>query len=269
MTATICAVLLAGSVIALAWAFQRSLIYFPFGEVPSPASVGLPQAEQVRIPTADGLNLGAWFLPGTRQTAWTVLVFNGNGGHRALRAPLAAALVDRGMSVLLFDYRGYGGNEGSPSESGLAADALAARAWLDGREGVAKDRIVYFGESLGSGVAARLAVERPPFALILRSPFTSLADVGRVHYPWLPVRWLLRDRFLSLERVSQVRCPVLVIAGRQDSIVPLEQSRRVYDGAPQPKDWLEIEGADHNDSELLDGPRMITAIDSFLRSAAR
>src|SRR5690606_27765101 len=123
---------------------------------------------------------------------------NGNGGDRSMRVPLASALNRMGLSVLLFDYRGYGGNPGSPSEEGLAADARAAQAWLAAQPGV--DQIVYFGESLGGAVAVRLAVERSPVALILRSPFTSLADVASVHYPWLPVRRLLLDRYPSIDR---------------------------------------------------------------------
>ena len=148
----------------------------------------------------------------------TVIVFNGNAGNRAFRAPLAAALAEHGISVLLFDYRGYGGNPGSPSEEGLAADARAARRYVAGRAG--SDRIVYFGESLGSGVAVRLAAEQPPAALILRSPFTSLTDTGRHHYPFLPVGMMLIDRFASIDRIRDIRCPLLVIAADHDSVVP-------------------------------------------------
>jgi fermentation-respiration switch protein FrsA (DUF1100 family) len=250
----------------LAWVFQRWLIYFPSSAVPQPEAVGLPGVEQVRLRTADGLELGAWFLPSDRQpAAFTVIVFNGNAGNRAFRAPLATALARRGMSVLLFDYRGYGENMGVPSESGLAMDARAARAYLDERRDVSPGRIVYFGESLGGAVAIALATERPPFALILRSPFTSLTAIGQFHYPWLPVRLLLRDRFTSLDRVRQVRSPVLVIAGDRDAIVPLEDSRRLYETAPKPKQWAVIAGADHNDDDLLAGKEMLDAVESFLR----
>jgi len=254
------------ALVSLVSLFQRRLIYFPFAAVPQPDAVGMPGAERVRLRTDDGLELGAWFLPSARQpAAVAVLVFNGNAGHRAFRAPLAAALASRGMSVLLFDYRGYGGNMGVPSESGLAMDARAARAYLDGRRDVNHDRIVYFGESLGGGVAIRLATERPPFALILRSPFTSLLEIGQIHYPWLPVRLLLRDRYSSLDRIGQVRAPVLVIAGDRDTIVPPENSRRLYEAAPKPKQWAVIAGADHNDDELLSGKQMLDAIETFLR----
>ena len=180
------------------------------------------------------------------------MIFNGNAGHRGYRVPLAAALRRHGLQVLLTDYRGYGGNPGAPSEEGLAADARAARAYLLTRPDVDPARIVYFGESLGAAVAVRLAVEHPPAALILRSPFASLADVGRHHYPLLPVRLLLRDRFASIDRANQIRSPVLVIAGTRDSIVPIDHTRRLYDAIVTPKTLVEV-AADHNDEELLDG----------------
>lgn len=241
---------------------QRRLIYFPStGPVP-PASVVLPGARDVVIHTADGLALGAWYLPGG---APAVLVLSGNGGDRSMRAPLAAALHRMGLSVLLPDYRGYGGNPGRPTEEGLAADARAARDWLAGRPEVDAERIAYFGESLGGAVAVGLAVQSPPAALILRSPFTSLADVAGVHYPWLPVGRLLIDRYPSIDRISALRAPLLVIAGQDDDIVPWSLSRRLYDSAPEPKQFLSVPGAGHNDRSLLDGAQMLAAVEGLLR----
>jgi fermentation-respiration switch protein FrsA (DUF1100 family) len=163
------------------WSQQRRLIYFPSpGPVPSAAAV-LPTGRDVVLHTEDGIRLGAWYFPGRGEA---VLVCNGNAGDRSMRAELAVALNRLGLSVLLFDYRGYGGNPGRPSEEGLAADARAARAWLAAQPPVDPQRIAYFGESLGAAVAVGLAVQRPPAALVLRSPFTALADVGAVHCPW-------------------------------------------------------------------------------------
>ncbi len=210
------------------------------------------------------MRLAAWYFPVPGGTA--VLVCNGNAGDRSMRAELAAALNRVGLSVLLFDYRGYGGNPGSPSEEGLAADARAAQAWLAAQPDVDPNRIVYFGESLGAAVAIGLAVQRPPAALVLRSPFTSLADVGAVHYPWLPVRRLLLDRYPSIDRIGSVRAPVLVIAGDRDNIVPESLSKRLYDAAVEPKRYALIPGAGHNDRALLDGPRMLHEIERFLSS---
>jgi hypothetical protein len=256
--------ILVAVLLILLWSVQRRLIYFPFGVVPSPDEAGLPQAQNVTFMTADGLTLAGWFVP-ANESRVTVLFLGGNGGNRAMRAPLAARLAGRGIATLLVDYRGYGGNPGRPSEEGLARDARAARRYLGGRPDVDPARIVYFGESLGTAVAVRLAAEQPPMALILRSPFTSLADVGRYHYPFLPVRLLLRDRFASLERIPLVKSPTLVIAGRDDSIVPAPLSEQLFAAAPaSPKQLLIVENADHNDYELLAGPRVIDAVVDFL-----
>jgi fermentation-respiration switch protein FrsA (DUF1100 family) len=248
------------------WAGQRQLMYFPFGDTPAPDALGLDGVEAVTFETVDGLRLGGWFFPAidVAPTA-TVLVFNGNAGNRSYRVPLATGLRDLGFQVLLFDYRGFGGNPGSPSERGLALDARAARDFLVRRNGVDATRLIYFGESLGSAVAAELASEHPPAALILRSPFTSMADVGQYHYWWLPVRWLIRDRYPTIDLIGRVRSPLLVIVGDRDRIVPAEFSRRLYEAAREPKSLLSMPEADHNDYELLAGDRMIEGIVEFLR----
>jgi uncharacterized protein len=253
--------------VGLLWAFQRHLIYLPSpGPVPPAASV-LPGAEDVSFQTADGLRLRGWFVPpvgGARPPGPAVLVCNGNGGDRSMRAALAAALSRLGLAVLLFDYRGYGGNPGSPTEAGLAADARAALGYLAGRPEVDPERVVYFGESLGAAVALRLATERPPAALVLRSPFASLAEVGQRHYPVLPVSLLLRDRYDSAALAGRLSAPLLVVAGGRDRIVPASHSRRLFAAAPQPKRLVVLEGADHNDLDLLAGPRLVEELRSFL-----
>jgi len=254
------------AMLALLWLVQRRLIYFPLLQDVPPVTTTLPGAEDVVFETADGLRLNGWFASGIHARGRaTVLVFNGNAGDRSFRAPLAAALTELGLSVLLFDYRGYGRNPGRPTEQGLLADARAARAYVAARADVDPARLVYFGESLGAAVALALAVEQPPAALVLRSPFTSLADMGRVHYPFLLAGPLLRDRFDSLGQVDQLSCPVLVIAGQQDRIVPPEQSRRLYEAARGPNTrFVLVPGADHNDFELLAGSRLIDALRRFL-----
>ena len=255
-----------GALLLLIWAGQRHLIYFPSRGVPPPAAVGLAGAERVMMPLEDGGTLNGWFVPGSRQpAAFTVLVFNGNAGNRAYRAPLASAFHRRGVAVLLFDYRGFGDNTGAPTQHGLEADARAAHTYLLSRQDVCRDRIVFFGESLGSAVAISLALDRAPAALVLRSPFTSMADVGRFHYPVLPVRWLLRDRYASIDVIGRLRSPLLVIAGDRDSVVPLEQSQRLFAAATGQKEMVVIPGADHNDRVLLDGEQMVASTLDFLQ----
>jgi alpha-beta hydrolase superfamily lysophospholipase len=261
------AVLAAASVVGLAalavaslWAFQRQLVYLPDREPVLPAATVLPGASDVVLRTEDGLELGAWYLPAPAAGAPAVLVANGNGGSRALRAPLARALAEQGLSVLLFDYRGYGGNPGSPSEQGLARDVRAARRYLLEDAGVPHDRLLYFGESLGAAVVTELATEHPPAGLVLRSPFQDLASVGSVHYPLLPVRTLLRDRYPVAEHIAEVTAPTTVVYGTADSIVPPQQSRTVADAAARLHRLVPIPGADHNDLGLVAGDDVVDAV---------
>ncbi len=241
---------------ALLWGFQRRLVYLPDTAAVT-ASAGV---EEVVLETSDGLRLGAWLVPAQGPDRGVgVLVANGNGGNRAGRVPLARALAARGLTVLLFDYRGFGGNEGSPSEQGLARDVRAAQRYL-AEYGVPAERTVYFGESLGAAVVTELATSVAPGGLVLRSPFVDLAAVGRVHYPFLPVGLLLRDEFPVADRVGGVEVPVAVVYGSADSVVPPEQSRSVAEAAPTLKELVEIPGADHNDAELVHGPEVIAAV---------
>ena len=201
---------LLAALLTLLWLAQRRMMYFPSGDVPPPARVGLSKAEIVTFATDDGLTLNGWFVPGDASNAGTVIVFNGNAGNRAYRSDLGARLAASGLAVLLFDYRGYGENAGSPTEEGLALDARAARSYVLSRGDVDGRRLVYFGESLGSAVAVRLAVEHPPHAVILRSPFTSFVDLGRLHYPMAarrldPARPVSVDSIASSESLPAAR----------------------------------------------------------------
>ncbi|HKS49096.1 MAG TPA: alpha/beta fold hydrolase [Amycolatopsis sp.] len=251
------AVTIVAVVLGTVFALQRKLIYLPSGgPVPNAADV-LPGGRDVTLVTGAGLRLTAWYFPAAAARA-TVLVAPGNAGNRSLRVPLARALRERGLSVLLLDYRGYGGNYGKPTESGLARDVRAAREFLVRDQGVPPERLVYFGESLGSAVVAELAAEHPPAGLVLRSPFVDLASVGQRHYPFLPVRLLLLDKFPAAAHLRRVRAPVTVVYGTSDSIVPPAQSRAVAEAAGGRT--VEVPGAGHNDPALLDGPLLVDAI---------
>lgn len=250
-------VIIVAVVFGSAFALPRKLIYLPSGGPLPHAGEVLPGGEDVTLPTGDGLQLDAWFFPaGDASTG--VLVAPGNAGNRSLRAPLARALLERGLSVLLLDYRGYGGNPGKPSEDGLTRDVRAARDFLVHEAGFLPQDLLYFGESLGSAVVSELATQYPPAGLVLRSPFTDLAAVGRRLYPFLPVRWLLPDTFPVSEYVAQIRAPLTVVYGSADSIVPPEQSRTVARIANARE--VEVPGADHNDQVLLDGPHVVNAV---------
>ena len=253
-------VVILGTGVGMLWALQRQLIYFPdTTQVPSAADV-IPGSRDVTLHTKDGLELGAWFVPaaGAEDTGMAVLFAPGNGGNREGRATFAEALSERGFAVLLMDYRGYGGNPGDPSEEGLAADANAAVEALEDL-GYPAARTLYFGESLGTGVVAGLQGDRPPAGVVLRSPFTSLADVGAHHYPWLPVRTLIRDQFSVVERFASSDIPVTVIYGDQDSVVPSELSARVADEMPNLSERLVLPSVDHNDPAMF-GSRVTDAV---------
>jgi uncharacterized protein len=246
-----------------AWVLQRRLIYFPDRSAPPPADRVVPGARDVTLRTADGLSLAAWLVPpstGSPDRRLAVLVAHGNAGNRLSRAPLAAALADLGLTVLLVDYRGYGGNPGSPGEEGLARDVRAARAYLVDQAGIPAGRLLYYGESLGAAVVTALATQHPPAGLVLRSPFTDLPAVGREHYPLLPVRLLLRDRFPVAGLLERVTVPTVVIYGTADSIVPPAQSIAVAGHAAGPVRLVAVDGADHNDASLLAGEQLVGAV---------
>ena len=255
--------------LVVVWAFQRWLIYFPSTSPVPPAARMLDGAQDVTLQTDDGLRLGAWYAPtdDTRDGV-TVLVASGNGGDRAMRTPLARALTRRGLGVLLFDYRGYGGNPGSPAEDGLALDVRAARRFLVEDAGIPPERLVYFGESLGAAVVTELAAVHPPAALVLRSPFVDLASVGRHHYPYLPVRLLLRDRYPLMRHLERVQVPVVVVYGTGDTVVPAEHSLTVARAAPGPTRTLVLEGVGHNDPALVGGEQVADAVGRAARRVA-
>ena len=253
--------LIGGVLVGMLWWLQRQMIYFPDASSVPPAGDVIEGARDVTLRTDDRLELVAWFVPaspGPTDRRMAVLVAPGNGGNRFGRAGLAEELRRRGLAVLLMDYRGYGGNPGSPSEDGLTRDATAAAETLEDL-GYPPERTIYFGESLGTGVVAALQARRPPAGVVLRSPFTEFADVGSEHYPWLPVRRMLRDRFPVTDHLVDSEVPVTVIYGDQDTIVPTKMSKQVADEAPSLAERVVIEGAGHNDAVMF-GPRVADAV---------
>ena len=229
-----------------------------------PAGSILPGASDVSLTTTDGLELGAWFVPaaGGEQRA-TVLVFPGNAGNRTARAPLARALAERGFSVMLFDYRGYGRSEGEPSEAGLYLDVRAAYDFLTGELGQDPGSIVLFGHSLGGAVAIDCAMDRRVAGLIVESTFTHLKDATRSSYPSLPLHLLVRRQFHSLEKVRRLTVPTLFIHGGSDGTLPLEHTQRLFREAPEPKELYVVPRAGHNDLYRYGGARYLRKLRKF------
>lgn len=225
--------------------FQRSLLYFPGSSLPSPAEAGAPDMHPVTLRTADGLDLVAWYAK-ARDGKPTIAYFHGNAGTIAYRTGRTQALREAGYGLLLVEYRGYGGNPGSPSEEGLYADADAAYAFLTEGEGIDPGQIVLKGESLGSGPAVWLARKTKVAAVMLEAPFTSVTDVGQRAYFFLPVRLLATDRFESVERIADIEAPLLIVHGAEDNVVSVDFGQALFRAAVEPKTLHVIDGAGHN-----------------------
>jgi uncharacterized protein len=234
------------ALVAALFVMQRSFIYLPWGVPGAPAASGLPEMQEIRVRTADGLDILGWHAAPRLAGAPTLVLFHGNAGHLGLWAGQARAMLDAGLGVLIAGYRGYGGNPGSPSEQGLYHDARAALDWL-GARGVAGRDVVLLGVSLGTGVASQMANERPVAAIVLETPYTSVVDIAAALFPFVPVRWLLLDRFDTLSRIAAVRAPVLVAHGDRDDVIPFAHGEAVFAAASDPKRFLHVPGGDHGD----------------------
>jgi fermentation-respiration switch protein FrsA (DUF1100 family) len=231
--------------LAVLFIFQRQLL-FPAGkEPPSLERAGLAGLmEAVHITSADGLSLLAWYHSPPSRDAPLIVLFHGNGGTIEIRAAKARTYIDAGFGVLLPEYRGYGGNPGSPSEGGLYADGRAALAFATA-QGIAPDRVVLLGESLGTGVAVQMAAEQRVAALVLEAPYSSIADVAQSDFPWFPVRWLVRDRFDSIEKIARVGVPLFVIHGEHDGTIPVRYGQALFAAAAEPKEAIWIPEGGH------------------------
>lgn len=244
----------------------NSLLYFPTRPlVATPASAGLRSAD-LEIPTADGERLHGWWIPAARTPAVAhILFFHGNGGNISHRVVHAQLLAEAGLDVLLFDYRGYGRSTGRPDEKGTYRDARAARAALLAQPGVSAAAVVYLGESLGGAVAAELAIAEPPAGLVLQSAFTSVRDMARLHYPAIPSA-LVPNAYPTLDRVARVACPVLVLHGERDDIVPVAHGRALFAAAPGPKRIEVAPHAGHNDFLSVTGGAYARTIAEWVRA---
>jgi fermentation-respiration switch protein FrsA (DUF1100 family) len=244
--------------------FEETLIYFPSRELAaSPPSFGLPYEEVV----LDG-GVHGWFLPAPGKASFTGLVCHGNAGNISGRLDRAMAFHGLGMDVFLFDYRGFGRSPGQPSEEGTYEDAVAARRHLVEERRIPSERLVLFGESLGAAVALELALRETAAALVLEAPFTSIADMTRVAYPFLApfIPWV-RTRYDNLKKIPRVAIPLLILHGRSDPVVPFAHGEALFRAAREPKNFLAFESSGHADAFLAGGDGHRDAWRALLDSA--
>ena len=241
---------------------QARYAYFPSKEVTrTPAAAGL-KFEAISVRTSDGETIHGWFVP-VAGPAPTVLLCHGNGGNIGGRLDVILMIHDMGLNVCMFDYRGYGQSTGTPSEQGTYLDAEAVWAYLTGSQGVAPDQIVVWGESLGGAVAGWVAEQKRPAGLILESTFTTLPDMAVRLYPFMPVRWLCRFRYPTVDRLARIACPVLVAHSPDDEIIPFALGQRLYLAAHEPKRFLTMKGS-HNTGRDESGKAFEQAVKTFI-----
>ena len=225
------------AVVAGLYLYQRQLLYHPDRARPLLGALARLGVREVALPTADGLSLLAWYLPASGERP-VIVYFHGNAGHIGYRADRIERFAREGYGVLMLEYRGFGGNPGEPSEAGLLEDAAAALRFI-AAQGVPARRLVLYGESLGTGVAVQAATTHQVGAVVLESPYTSIAAAAQFHYPFIPASWLVSDRYDLLSRIAQVKAPILMLHGARDGIIPLRLGEALFAAAPEPKEqWI-------------------------------
>ena len=246
----------------LVYFFQARLIFYPSRTLgQTPADIKLDY-EEVFLQGRDAVEIHGWWLPAENARA-TLLFLHGNAGNISHRLDSLKIFHDLGLDTLIIDYRGYGKSRGKPSEQGTYLDAMAAWRYLTEDKGIRPQQIIIFGRSLGGAVAVRLAADTRVAGLILESTFTSITDVGRQHYPYLPVNYLARIHYPSIDRIDKINSPLLCIHSREDEIIPYRLGRALYDRAAEPKYFLEITGG-HNGGFLESGRRYTAGLDAFI-----
>ncbi len=255
-----------GGLVLMFALLENTFIYFPSRPVFAPPSGPEFPYRWIRLTTADGVELAGWEIDGPDSSAPWLIVFHGNAGNIGGRVDKFAMLRECGLNLLAVDYRGYGRSGGSPDEQGLYRDAEACYDHVLHR-GTPPERIFLYGESLGSAVAIDLAARRPVGALIAEGAFTSIADRGSEIYPFLPVRWMVRNRFASIDKIGHVRAPKLFLHADNDEVIPLSHGRRLFEASSEPRTFVPLRG-DHNGAFMIDAEHYTGAIAEFLRSIA-
>jgi len=249
------------AVLLAAYLGQRRLMYFPDRVRTLPAQVGLPDVEERILKTPDGARVVVWYGK-ARPGEPTLLYFHGNAGSLAARAERIRRFMAEGWGVYMMTYRGYGGGTGSPTETANVSDARLAYGALV-QEGVDPASIVLYGESLGTGVAVRLATERTAAGLILDAPYTSIVEIAAQGYPYLPVGYLLKDRYESKNYIPQVHMPLLILHGERDPVIPVAMGRALLALANEPKRLATFPRAGHSDI-YVDGNPALDAVRDWI-----
>ena len=244
------------ALVATLYFSQRSLIYHPNPATPDPAMTVAPEMTAQRLQTADGPTPLAWWAPPADPGRPTIVYFQGNSGTVADRAGRARLFLDAGYGVLLAGYRYNAGAGGEPSEEGLVADGRAAFDFALS-QGIAPNRIVLYGESLGTGIAVVLASEHAVGALVLEMPYSSVADVAQERFWYVPARWLVKDEFDSQSRIARIKAPLLVIHGEKDTLIPVKFGRKLFDAANEPKEGFFLPEGDHGNLYNLGAGQMV------------
>jgi hypothetical protein len=250
--------------------FEENFVYFPekYSQAAYDQARSIPNLRDCWITTDDSVEIHAWFAPAESAKA-TLVVSHGNAGNISHRSILFRSLQRHGFNVLMYDYRGYGRSEGTPTEDGIYKDGIAAYDFAASLPEVNRDRLFLWGTSLGGAVAIDVATHRRPAGMILESTFTSAKDVARLAYPLLPVQFFMRTKLNSIEKIRTLSAPLMVIHGADDSIIPIALGRRLFNAANEPKEFYEIPKADHNDTFFIGGDEYFSRIDRFIASIPR
>lgn len=244
--------------------FEHANLYFPSRQLHAlPKTYGM-EFEEVRLETSDRVRLHGWFVPGS-SGGWVLLFCHGNGGNISDRVEKLKLFHDIGLSTFIFDYRGYGLSSGWPTEKGTYRDGEAAYRYLTETKGIRPERIVLYGESLGAAIAIELASRLPAGALVAESAFTSVVEMGRRVFPFLPVRWMVHFKYDNLAKISKVGMPALFLHSPQDDIVPYDMAETLFRAAPDPKELVQLKGG-HNDGFLETGRAYPQSIRDFLKN---
>lgn len=234
---------------AYMYSMQRNFLYIPSTNIESPSVYGLVDFSTVRLFANDNTRLEAWYHP-AKENYPTIIYFHGNAGNLMNRVNFFSLLRDAGFGVLGLDYRGYGNSEGNPSEHGFYMDGRAAMDYATKTLHIPENKIIIYGESIGTGVAVQMATEYKIAELILQSPFTSMAATASNQYPWLPVNLLLKDRYDSISKIADVHVPILFFHGEKDHLVPIDLGKDLLAKANDPKRRVYFPEVHHNDYDL-------------------